>query len=230
MRPRNRRLVDKVGQYVKRRHGVDDISQVLGELSDSYELRQQPITVFEKEDAVADQRKPFKFQYHGDYISCACRTFPSRRQLLPVIMLVIVITVTALLWYANVPVVSRHIQSDTNLKNAGTYIIIAECIVFIGGYVLWICCRRKARYGYKHFENNPSIQDQAVVPHQLHATYDSTVSMVEPSPTTVNGQTTHGEGSEPRPYRTSESNYGSYSGAESLACSSYAPGLENVSP
>lgn len=200
IRPRRRDLVLLVDDYIKKEYKTDNVSLVLDDFSQSWEEIKNPLEVFDGEPSRGSSDVWFKIDCA--YTHCVCYKFPACYVPLIVLLLLAVI-VTAICWYADVPRVSRHINADDDLRNAGVYIIVVECLLLflLAGLYAWkkLNCRLSGLRGY--------------------------VNIVEP---TVQRGTaprgTAGEGravSAPRVYRES-TGYGSYSGPESAVFSDHS--------
>lgn len=191
MRPKRRDLVLLVDEYIKKEFNTDNVSLVVGEWSDSWEPITSNLTTAQSETGTQGRAL---VNLDCNYMYCGCRGFPSCYAPL-IILLILAIIFTAVFWYANVPRVTKPIKANEDLKDAGVYIIILECIflvVLVARYV-WLNCRHR---NYARFDN-PTVQNELLA-----------------NPLANDVESGRPVSSQPRRYKYS-TGYGSYSGTES---------------
>ncbi|XP_028412973.1 uncharacterized protein LOC114535853 [Dendronephthya gigantea] len=162
IRPRRRDLVKKVDNYIKKEFETDDVRTVVGDFIASTEVQESGSPAFSASHETAVSPV---CTIDCAYMNCTCRRVPSCYT--PIIVLLVSATIlTAVFWYADVPGVSDNIKSNSNLKRAGLYIIIAE----IGLLLAVIGIRMQARIsrclvcrntGYDSLENQRSQNSMA---------------------------------------------------------------------
>ena len=193
LRPRRKDLVRLVDNYIKKEFQTDEVRSVIGDYSDSWEhvIPESPVTV-QEETAVC--------KIDCAYLNCVCRRVPSCY--VPIIVLLLItIIATAVCWYADVPKISKSIKSNSNLKSAGVYILIAEALALLLVIILriWPSCLAFRKPNYTLLAN-PGVQEG-------------------PTRQIINSASAgqlQGVASAPRPYRIS--------GSESAVFSSYTSG------
>ena len=86
MRPRRRGLVQLVDEYIKQKHNVEEISSILGDLSNSSERVETNIDLERPES-------PQRVMFHVDctYMYCGCRRAP------PCCVFILIVTVLAVI-------------------------------------------------------------------------------------------------------------------------------------
>jgi hypothetical protein len=129
IRPHRKDLVRLVDNYIKKEFQTDNVRSVIGDFSESWPgvILESPVTV-DEETAVC--------KIDCGYSNCVCRRVPSC-YVPTIVLLVIAIIATAVCWYADVPKISKSIKSNSDLKRAGVYILIAEILALL----LVICLR-----------------------------------------------------------------------------------------
>ncbi|CAB3982375.1 FAS-associated death domain [Paramuricea clavata] len=123
LRPRRKDLVRLVDNYIKKEKLV-----ISGSLEQSHENK-RPVTI-DDETTTSCNIDCACFDLN---LNCLCRRVPYT----PIILVLLVaIIVTGVLWYADVPKISESIRSNSDLNNAGMYILMAEILtlLFVTGF------------------------------------------------------------------------------------------------
>jgi hypothetical protein len=118
LRPRRKDLVRLVDNYIKKEQL--DIS---GSLEQSHENK-RPVTIDDETTTSCN----IDCAYFD--LNCLCRRVPSCYTPI-IVLLLIAIIVTVVFWYADVPKISKSIKSNSDLKSAGMYILMAEILTLL---------------------------------------------------------------------------------------------------
>lgn len=81
-----------------------------------------------------------------------------------ILIFVIAIIICCVLWYGNVPRISKHLDADEDLKNAGIYIIIAIVFVCFPVSIFCVCCGRR----YYQRNKTPALTPLENVPAEVN--------------------------------------------------------------
>ena len=162
VRPRRMDLVRLVEKYIKKEFQTNDIRTVLDELSESWEHVSEI-----KNESLVVHGETTVCRVDCGYFNCFCRRVPSCYTPI-VLLLFLAVIATIVFWYAHVPKITDSIDSNSDLKTAGPYIIILEilALVILIGFCTW---RKLAtflasrRQGYRVL-SNPGIQAEAPKP------------------------------------------------------------------
>ena len=126
LRPRRKDLVRVVDNYIKKEFQTNDIRLVLDDFSESWE--QIPL-VRSGSPALYDEAAACKIDC--GYLNCVCRRVPSCYTPI-IVLLLIAIIATIVFWWADVPHISDSmINSNSELKSAGVFIIILEILALL---------------------------------------------------------------------------------------------------
>ena len=169
VRPRRKDLVSLVDDYIKREFQTDDVRLVLDDFSESWE--QIP-----KSGSPPSHEPEAVFKIDCSYLNCVCRRVPSCYAPI-IVLLLFAIIATAIFWYAPVPKINHAIAANTDLHDAGVYILILEILAILIVIALrfrgiFASCLARRRLGYGEFRNIQEGPSQQIVnptsPARLH--------------------------------------------------------------
>jgi hypothetical protein len=164
-------LVLRVEKYIEKEFQTNNVQSVIGELSGSWEAESKSgslVTVLPANDKTSDQTAfTCKTDCACFLINCVCRRVPSCYA--PTIaLLLIAIIATTVFWYADVPKISNSINSNSELKSAGVYILVLEILALL--VVIGLRIRKKLasflasrKHNYDIFPNTQEGTSQQMV-------------------------------------------------------------------
>lgn len=175
LRPKRRDLVVKVKQHIQEYY--EDPETILKDFDSSWDSnrihfpvsRSGCSTPIPEEDCCRIRCCGFACNYYHDNLCCkaCCNTCCNSCGFILGVLFLLLAIVATLSWYSNIPVVTKYLQSNDDIKNAGPFVIGGLIFLAVCSFVCGICI--------KCFKRRNDDEMPLVYPYQVrYAASDST--------------------------------------------------------